>query len=342
MRRNNEFEGCMIAAAVIVSIIIGVGNISLTAAKVLLCAVCTYGLIFGLIFFIGYIREKKRVEKEKHLKEQALIESKAKSLAKAKLKRYNLLTKEDFICLEGDLSDKEMEKICIDAFKAGNRCAIKPLFNVSARIIKGLSPWEVIKECDAITALIPNSRTYYEKGIALQKMNRLDEAIVELENAIKIAQVGELPELRPYSRDNLVAAQEDLSKIQARARRMHIEKEGAFNLVKTGTEYEKFICGIIRRQGVSCKRVGQAGDYGADIIANLKKGTLVIQCKFYSKPVGYGAVQQAYTAKSIYNGTWCCVVTNATFTRQAIEGGKKLGVRLLSHVDFAEYVKSLT
>lgn len=333
--RNDEFNGCT-AAVVIFSIIMGAATVSPTAGVVLFFVVC----IFGLVCFTSNYMQKKRDKEEQRIKEIALIESRAKCIADAKSKKCELLTEDDFFYLEGDLSDRDMEKLCIAAFKVGNRCAVAPLLNASARIIKDLSPHEVIKECDAIIDLIPNARSFYYKGTALRKLARYDEAIVEIQKAIAIDQSEEAPELR-FLGCNLEIAKKELAQIQSVARRIHIEKEGAFNLVKTGTEYENFICGIIRRQGVSCKRVGQAGDYGADIIANLKKGTLVIQCKFYSKPVGYGAVQQAYTAKSIYKGTWCCVVTNATFTRQAIEGGNKLGVRLLSHVDFAEYVKSL-
>ena len=291
-------------------------------------------------YFVREEKERKRRQEEERKKAAELAEQNSRRIAEAKSKRRELLTKEDFIYLVGALSDSEMEKLCIDAFKVGNRCAIAPLLNVSERRIKDLTPQEVINECDAIIGLIPNARSFYYKGMALRKLAKYEEAIVEIQNAIVIDQSEEARELK-FLGHNLKLVKQELAQIKAVVRRMHIEKEGAFNLVKTGTEYENFVCGIIRRQGGSCKRVGQSGDYGADILATLKNGTLVIQCKFYSSPVGYDAVQQVFTAKSIYNGTWCCVVTNATFTRQAIEGGKKLGVRLLSHVDFAEYVKSL-
>lgn len=299
------------------------------------------GLGLGIYyFFTSDEREIKRRREEECKKVAELAEQNSRRIAEAKSKRHELLTKEDFNYLEGALSDREMENLCIDVFKVGNRCAIAPLLNVSERIIKDLTPQEVINECDVIIGLIPNARSFYYKGMALRKLARYDEAIVEIQNAIVIDQSEDVPELR-FLGHNLKLVKQELAQIKAVARRMHIEKEGAFNLVKTGAEYENFICGIIRRQGVSCKRVGQAGDYGADVLATLKNGTLVIQCKFYSSPVGYDAVQQVYTAKSIYNGSWCCVVTNATFTRQAIDAGRKLGVKLLSHIDIAEYLSAL-
>lgn len=116
---------------------------------------------------------------------------------------------------------------------------------------------------------------------------------------------------------------------------------GGYEEVSTGDDYERFVMFCVKEAGCLCKKVGGTGDYGADLIADVNGKDLIIQCKFYSMAVGYDAVQQVYAAKSIYKGTWCCVVSNADFTRQAIVGGRKLGVKLLSHVDIAEYLKSL-
>ena len=116
---------------------------------------------------------------------------------------------------------------------------------------------------------------------------------------------------------------------------------GGYAEVKTGDDYERYVMFCVKDFGSPCKKVGGTGDYGADLVADVNGKHLVIQCKFYSTPVGYDAVQQVYAAKSVYKGTWCCVVSNASFTRQAIIGARKLGVRLLSHADIAEYLRSL-
>ena len=120
-----------------------------------------------------------------------------------------------------------------------------------------------------------------------------------------------------------------------------IESNGGFANVRTGDDYERFVMFCVKEAGFPVKKVGQTGDFGADVIAEVNGKKLIIQCKFYSTPVGYEAVQQVFAAKSIYKGTWCCVVTNSEFSRQAKAGGRKLGVKLLSHVDIAEYLKSL-
>lgn len=340
MRRSSDgFEKMLYGCSGVVFALFIIGSI--------FCASPVVGtillIVIGVSWVIGSISEskrKKQYEQEERLRAEEFNKKEAAITDFVRAKPYELLTKDDFRYLLRDLPDSETEKLCLDILKSGNRYAIGPLIDASERIIKRLSPFEVINECDTIIKLVPNSRSFYYKAMALKQLRKYDEALVAMETAIKIDQTEYSPELR-FLGYNLKIAEKELAQIKALARRMHIEKDGDFNLVKTGTEYEKFICGILRRQGCSCKRVGQSGDYGADILVNLGRGTLVIQCKFYSSPVGYDAVQQVYTAKSIYNGTWCCVVSNATFTRQAIEGGRKLGVKLLSHVDIAEYLKSL-
>ena len=77
------------------------------------------------------------------------------------------------------------------------------------------------------------------------------------------------------------------------------------------------------------------GDQGADVIAE-KDGThLVLQCKFYSTPVGNKAVQEAFAAQHHYRATVSAVVTNATFTPSAIALAATTGVLLLHYSDLA-------
>lgn len=299
--------------------------------------------VIGIGIYLWFASEaKKNAEEAKRRRQAELIEKESKRIAEIKDMKHELVTEDDlnFLYWGSRLPDIEIKKLCVDLLNAGKRYAIGPLLGTSERIIKDLPPLEVINECDAIIDLIPNARSFYYKGMALKQLKRYDEAIIEIQNAIVIDQSENSPELK-FLGYNLKIAEKELSQIKVLAHRMHIEGDGDFNLVKTGTEYEKFVCGIFRRQGCSCKRVGKSGDYGADILVDVGSGTLVIQCKFYSTPVGYEAIQQVYAAKTIYKGTWCCVVSNATFTRQAIDGGRKLGVKLLSHIDIVKYLNAL-
>ena len=153
-----------------------------------------------------------------------------------------------------------------------------------------------------------------------------------------------LEKLKVVERQEQAYKQQQLEREKEECKRKHVERiesAGGFDHVNTGDDYERFVKFCVNDAGHNCKKVGGTGDYGADLIADVNGKNLIIQCKFYSTPVGYDAIQQVYAAKSIYKGTWCCVVSNAGFTRQAITGARKLGVCLLSHVDIAEYLRSL-
>lgn len=153
-----------------------------------------------------------------------------------------------------------------------------------------------------------------------------------------------LEKLKAIEHQEQVCKHQRLEREKEEEKRKHIERiesMGGLAHVNTGDDYEHFVMFCVKDAGYVCKIVGRSGDYGADLVAEVNGKLLVIQCKFYSTPVGYDAVQQVYAAKSVYKGTWCCVVSNASFTRQAIVGSRKLGVRLLSHADIAEYLRSL-
>jgi len=110
-------------------------------------------------------------------------------------------------------------------------------------------------------------------------------------------------------------------------------RKGARNYaaVKTGTDYERFVINVLTAAGIAAVRVGGSGDYGADLLVETAAGKAVIQCKFYTHPVGYDAVKEAYTAKAIYKASSAFVVSNAAFTTQARRAAHRLGVTLTNH-----------
>ena len=75
--------------------------------------------------------------------------------------------------------------------------------------------------------------------------------------------------------------------------------------------------------------------------ATTPAGLVVIQCKFYSQPVGYSAVQEAYTARALYSAASSIVCSNARFTRQARRTAARLGVRLVHHAALVETLSNL-
>ena len=98
-------------------------------------------------------------------------------------------------------------------------------------------------------------------------------------------------------------------------------------------EYERFVAYWLARNGFyRIQRTRATGDYGADIIAERTGYKYVIQCKYYSRPVGYHAVEEVLGALHYYKAHGALIVTNSTFTRQAKDGAQKTGVLLFEKI----------
>ena len=114
--------------------------------------------------------------------------------------------------------------------------------------------------------------------------------------------------------------------------RRALEERNGFAAVHTGTDYERFVAALLAADGFTVTQKGGSGDCGCDLLVSLPSGAAVVQCKFYSFPVGYDAVKEAYAAKALYRATAAFVCTNATYTRQARRTAAQLGVHLTTHV----------
>lgn len=97
-----------------------------------------------------------------------------------------------------------------------------------------------------------------------------------------------------------------------------------------GLEFEEFCCELFKRNGYSnVKKTQASGDYGLDVIATTPDGFICgIQCKNYQNSVGIAAVQEAKTGSDYYNCDIAIVLTNSTFTKQAIEMAREIKVKL--------------
>ena len=103
---------------------------------------------------------------------------------------------------------------------------------------------------------------------------------------------------------------------------------------RNGHEYETYVAWWLGTRGYKNILITpKSGDYGADIICYDRRGVkCAVQCKYYSKPVGYRAVEEALGAMHYYGCGRAVVVTNNVFTRQAIDAAKRTGVELMSRV----------
>lgn len=101
-------------------------------------------------------------------------------------------------------------------------------------------------------------------------------------------------------------------------------------LTNKALEYEKYVAYQLKLQGF-CKveLTKTTADYGADILCyDLHGNRCAVQCKYYSKPVGYKAVEETLAGARYYNCQRALLITNKCFTKNAKEGAKRIGVEL--------------
>ena len=110
-----------------------------------------------------------------------------------------------------------------------------------------------------------------------------------------------------------------------------------------GHDFEYFCADLLKKNGFSNVEVTQgSGDHGVDIFAEQGDVTYAIQCKRYEGSVPYKAIQEAYSAKGIFNKDVAVVMTNSTFTQQGIEDAKRLSVKLWDRDKLNEFIRNAT
>jgi restriction system protein len=86
----------------------------------------------------------------------------------------------------------------------------------------------------------------------------------------------------------------------------------------TGTEFEELVAGLCRRDGCTeVRRVGGAGDNGADVLGRLPDGrTMVVQCKRYapSRAVPHRELRDLLGARVHFRADVAVFVTTSRFT----------------------------
>ena len=95
------------------------------------------------------------------------------------------------------------------------------------------------------------------------------------------------------------------------------DKYKEFQNIKEGIEFECYLSKLLKEHSYETTLTPKSNDYGADILATRDNIKYVIQCKFYTKPVGIQAVQEVLGAKRYYDSNLAIVATNNTFTNQA-------------------------
>lgn len=100
-------------------------------------------------------------------------------------------------------------------------------------------------------------------------------------------------------------------------------------------EFEHWCSEELKRAGWVVETTKASGDQGADVLARKGEVLAVIQCKLYNFSVGNKAVQESFAARTHYRASVAGVVTNAAYTRSALDLAQSTGVLLLHHSDLA-------
>ena len=109
-----------------------------------------------------------------------------------------------------------------------------------------------------------------------------------------------------------------------------IQQSGMTEIDKmTGIEFEEYLGTLFKNQGYHVTYTPTTGDYGADLILKKDKEVIVVQAKRYNQTVGVKAVQEVIPALMMYKATAAWVITNSTYTKQALTLAKSNHVRMI-------------
>ncbi len=88
--------------------------------------------------------------------------------------------------------------------------------------------------------------------------------------------------------------------------------------ITTGVQFEQMMIRAFRDAGLKVYDTPASNDYGADMIIEYNGRRIAGQCKYYNKPVGVKAVQEVMGALAYYKCDAGLVITNETYTQQAV------------------------
>ena len=89
--------------------------------------------------------------------------------------------------------------------------------------------------------------------------------------------------------------------------------------VTTGVQFEQLMINTFRQAGLKVHDTPASNDYGADLIIEYNGHRIAGQCKYFdNRTVGVKAVQEVMGALAYYNCDAGLVITNETFSQQAV------------------------
>lgn len=109
-----------------------------------------------------------------------------------------------------------------------------------------------------------------------------------------------------------------------------------------GFQFEVYLKALFQKLGYKPEVTRKTGDYGADLVLK-GKNKIVIQAKRYNQKnkVGISAVQEILGAKEYYKANEAWVITNSTFTPQAIKLAESSNVKLLDREALQKFINQI-
>ncbi|WP_318503071.1 restriction endonuclease [Bacillus sp. T3] len=96
----------------------------------------------------------------------------------------------------------------------------------------------------------------------------------------------------------------------------------------SGYEFEDFLGDFFSQRGYKVLPTGYSQDQGIDLIIEKDGKRIGVQAKCYSNPVGNKAIQETVAGINYHNCTHGMVITNSSYTRQALDLASKNNIIL--------------
>ena len=165
-----------------------------------------------------------------------------------------------------------------------------------------------------------------------KKLNKeIDEFWEKQELSIKMAKQKVISEAFKAHEHQLKQEQEKLKK----------QYQYGYRDNMTGYEYEQYCANLFRCYGWEAEVTPKSGDFGVDVIAKKNDIKIVVQCKKWNGSVGFNAVKEVFTGKTINKADYAIVITNSNFSQAAKKGAKDTGVILIKHSELEDCLNGL-
>lgn len=141
----------------------------------------------------------------------------------------------------------------------------------------------------------------------------------------------------------------EISDLEEQRKEMFLKNNNSISIeyidnLTSGLEFEEVFAKLLQHLNYTDIKVTSGSrDFGIDVLAKDNNNILYgFQCKLYSNSVGNDAIQQAYSGKRHYNCDIVIVVTNNSFTEQAIEQARETQVILWDRKTLINKIKLIT